>query len=50
MISVNIPTQKEIHEFVKSEINKQQKDFYYQLNKLRVQIIDLNDIIKVLKR
>lgn len=50
MLSINIPTKKEIADQIKTEINKLEKDFYAQLNKLRCQIIDLNDIIKVLKR
>lgn len=50
MTTINIVTRKEIEELVKSEIRKLEKDFYYQLQKLRSQVIDLNDIIRVLKR
>lgn len=50
MTNVNIPTIKEIEERDKKLEIKLQTLFYKELQKLREQIIDLNDIKKVLER
>lgn len=49
-ISVDIPTRKDIEDMVELKIRRMEKDFYHQLQKLKNQVTDLNDIIRILKR
>jgi|GEM_PF-6305474 len=49
-IQANILTKKEIETIVKEKLSKELSVVYSQLQKLREQNTDINDIIKVLSR
>jgi len=50
MTSIDVMNKKEVEELIKTRETMIRTDFYKELNKLREQIIDLNDIKKVLER
>lgn len=49
-LQTTILTKKEIEEIVKNNISKELSVVYSQLQKLRNEVIDLNDVAKVLAR
>lgn len=48
--TIKIQSKKEIEEMIKQSNEKLSRQFYIELNKLRNQIINLDDLVKVMKR
>lgn len=49
-VSTTIYSEKEINKMIDEKISKIRTEFYKELNKLREQLVDMNDIAKVLSR
>jgi hypothetical protein len=50
MSNIDVMNKREVEELIKIRETIMRSDFYKELEKLRSQIIDLNDIKKVLER